>query len=32
MLTGTDPPDEVMRQALAEDLGIPEERVAVVGD
>ena len=32
MLTATDPPDEVMRQALAEDLGIPEERVAVVGD
>jgi shikimate dehydrogenase len=32
LLTGTDPPEDVMRQALAEELGIPEERVAVVGD
>ena len=32
LLTGTDAPDDVMRQALAADLGLPEERIAVVGD
>ena len=32
LLTGTDAPDEIMRQALAAELGLPEERVAVVGD
>jgi shikimate dehydrogenase len=30
--TGTPPPDDVMRTALAEHLGLPEEGLAVVGD
>lgn len=31
-LTGTTPPAEVLRTALAEELGVPEETLAVVGD
>ena len=31
-LTGTSPPVEVLRAALAEELGVPEEALAVVGD
>ncbi len=32
LLTGSTPSDEVMRAALANELGVPEERLAVVGD
>ena len=32
LLTGTEPPLDPMRGALASDLGVPEEAVAVVGD
>lgn len=32
LLTGQDPPLEVMRSALAAELGLPEEGIAVVGD
>jgi shikimate dehydrogenase len=32
LLTGTAPPSGVMKRALATELGLPEERVAVVGD
>ncbi len=32
LLTGQDPPTEVMRSALAAELGLPEEGIAVVGD
>lgn len=32
LLTGQDPPLEVMRSALATELGLPEEGIAVVGD
>ena len=32
LLTGQDPPLEVMRSALAVELGLPEEGIAVVGD
>jgi shikimate dehydrogenase len=32
VLTGQDPPLEVMRSALAAELGLPEEGIAVVGD
>ncbi|HET6381174.1 MAG TPA: shikimate dehydrogenase [candidate division Zixibacteria bacterium] len=32
LLTGQDAPNEVMRSALAGELGIPEEGIAVVGD
>lgn len=32
LLTGTDAPQDVMRAALADHLGLPEERIAVVGD
>ena len=32
LLTGQEAPAEVMRAALAVELGVPEEHVAVVGD
>lgn len=32
LLTGRDAPMEVLRSALATELGVPEERIAVVGD
>lgn len=32
VLTGTAPPPEVLRAALATELGVPEEALAVVGD
>ena len=32
MITGQDAPTEVMRSALAEELGLPEEGIAVVGE
>ena len=32
LLTGQDPPLDVMRSALAAELGLPEEGIAVVGD
>jgi shikimate dehydrogenase len=32
LLSGQDPPLEVMRSALAAELGLPEEGIAVVGD
>jgi shikimate dehydrogenase len=32
LLTGQEPPPDVMRAALADELGLPEERIAVVGD
>jgi shikimate dehydrogenase len=32
LLTGQEPPPDVMRAALADELGFPEERIAVVGD
>jgi shikimate dehydrogenase len=32
LLSGQDPPPEVMRSALAAELGLPEEGIAVVGD
>ena len=32
LLTGQEPPAEVMRGALAAELGLPEEGIAVVGD
>lgn len=32
LLTGQDPPIDVMRSALAAELGLPEEGIAVVGD
>jgi shikimate dehydrogenase len=32
LLTGQDPPIDVMRSALASELGLPEEGIAVVGD
>ena len=32
LLTGRDAPMEVLRSALAAELGVPEERIAVVGD
>jgi shikimate dehydrogenase len=32
LLTGKTAPPEVMRTALAEELGVPEEKIAVVGD
>jgi shikimate 5-dehydrogenase len=32
LLTGQEAPAEVMRAALATELGVPEEHVAVVGD
>jgi shikimate dehydrogenase len=32
LLTGHDAPDEVLREALAAELGLPVERLAVVGD
>lgn len=32
LLTEQDPPPGVMRNALAEELGVPEDRLAVVGD
>jgi shikimate dehydrogenase len=32
LLTGQEAPPEVMRAALAEELGLPEEGIAVVGD
>ena len=32
LLTGQDPPLEVMRSALATELGLPEGGIAVVGD
>jgi shikimate dehydrogenase len=32
LLTGRDAPADVMRSALAVELGLPEERIAVVGD
>ena len=32
LLTGRDAPAEVMRSALATELGLPEEGIAVVGD
>ena len=32
LLTGQEPPPEVMRTALAAELGLPEEGIAVVGD
>ena len=32
LVTGQEAPAEVMRAALASELGLPEEHVAVVGD
>jgi shikimate dehydrogenase len=32
LVTGEEAPSEVMRAALATELGVPEEHVAVVGD
>ena len=32
LLTGTTPPSDVLRSALAVELGVPEEGLAVVGD
>jgi shikimate dehydrogenase len=32
LLVGSEPPAEVLRAALASELGLPEERIAVVGD
>ena len=32
VLTGTAPPADVLRAALAAELGLPEEAVSVVGD
>jgi shikimate dehydrogenase len=32
LLAGGEPPAEVLRSALAAELGLPEERIAVVGD
>lgn len=32
LLTGSTPSDEVMRAALADELGVPDEALAVVGD
>jgi shikimate dehydrogenase len=32
LITGQEAPSDVMRTALATELGVPEERVAVVGD
>jgi shikimate 5-dehydrogenase len=32
LLTGQEPPPEVMRAALADELGLPAEGIAVVGD